>query len=106
YRMKIKFNGDNVTLYIDDEKINSWSQSDGVSDAGQIGFEKSRGDANIEIANVEVTPYDAPEKPETPEDLDTISSDEMEVTIDKVFPRISSYEVNGKTLIGQTESAY
>src|SRR5699024_9452655 len=65
YRMKIKFNGDNVTLYIDGEKINSWSQSDGVKDAGKIGFEKSRGDANVEISNVVVTPYDAPAKPDT-----------------------------------------
>src|SRR5699024_1956462 len=106
YRMKIKFNGDNVTLYIDGEKINSWTQANGVSDAGKIGFEKSRGDANVEISNVVVTPNDAPEKPDTPEDIDTIQSDDMKVEIDKVFPRIKSYEVDGKKLIGQTESAY
>src|SRR5699024_11013842 len=47
YRLRVKFIDDMAALYIDGEKMGSWSQSDGVNKEGLFGFEKSRGAANI-----------------------------------------------------------
>src|SRR5699024_11180505 len=79
YRLRIKFIDDMAALYIDDEKIGSWSQAEGVDRAGAIGFEKSRGAANITISNVKVEEYDAPNPPETDPVEQVLSSDYMDV---------------------------
>ncbi|CQR47250.1 Endo-alpha-N-acetylgalactosaminidase precursor [Paraliobacillus sp. PM-2] len=106
YRLSVKFIDDLATLYIDGEKIDSWSQPGGVDAAGKIGFEKSRGSANITIGNIEITEYLPPEPPTTPSVEDTLSSEYMDVTIDQIFPRVIEYQVGDKVMNGQESSAY
>lgn len=106
YRLRIKFIDDMAALYIDDEKIGSWSQAEGVDKAGAIGFEKSRGTANITISNVKVEEYDAPNPPETDPVEQVLSSDYMDVTIDETFPRVIKYDVDDKTMSGQESPVY
>ncbi|MBD1221214.1 endo-alpha-N-acetylgalactosaminidase family protein [Virgibacillus halodenitrificans] len=106
YHLRVKFINDTATLYVDGEKIDSWSQPDGVDEAGLLGFEKSRGAANVTISNVKITESSAPEAPDTEPIENTLSSDEMEVTIDEVFPRVINYNVDGKVMHGQESPVY
>ena len=106
YHLRVKFIEDSATLYIDGEKIASWTQPEGVDSAGLIGLEKSRGAANITISNVDVTEITAPQPPDTPEVKDTLSSGYMDVVIDQVFPRIIEYNVDDKVLSGQETPIY
>lgn len=106
YRLRIKFVDDVATLYVDGEKIDSWSQPEGANEAGAIGFEKWRGAANITISNVTVQEYHAPEPPDTEPILETIQSDYLDVTIDQIFPRVTEYKVGEKVMQGQETPVY
>src|SRR5699024_9854364 len=97
----LKFVDDVVTLYVDDEKMGSWSQPNGLTDAGAIGFEKSRGAANITISNVQAEEYVAPTPPDKEPVEATLQSDYMDVTIDENFPRIIQYAVGNHIMAGQ-----
>ncbi|GAA0591617.1 hypothetical protein GCM10009001_04670 [Virgibacillus siamensis] len=106
YHLRIRFIDNSATLYINDEKMGSWSQSGGVDKAGLIGLEKSRGAANITISNVSITEYTPPEPPNTEPVKTTLSSDYMDVTIDEVFPRVIKYKVDDRVMNGQTSPVY
>src|SRR5699024_7902718 len=106
YRLRVKFIDDMAALYIDGEKMGSWSQSDGVDKEGLFGFEKSRGAANITISNVSIEEYVMPDPPEIDPVEQVLSSDYMDVTIDETFPRIIEYDVDGKTMTGQETPVY
>jgi endo-alpha-N-acetylgalactosaminidase len=54
YNLRLKFTDDLATLYINDKKVNTWTLSGGVDQAGLLGFEKSRGVANITISNIKI----------------------------------------------------
>uniref|UniRef100_UPI003709A9CA endo-alpha-N-acetylgalactosaminidase family protein n=1 Tax=Gracilibacillus timonensis TaxID=1816696 RepID=UPI003709A9CA len=99
-RLKIRFIDQMARLYIDNEFLTSWSLQ-GVQEPGLLGFEKSRGEANITISNIVITEETDVESPETEPVPNTLQSDYMEVTIDEVFPRIIQYQVGDKTLNGQ-----
>ncbi|WP_223805935.1 endo-alpha-N-acetylgalactosaminidase family protein [Ornithinibacillus gellani] len=101
YHLRLKFVDDVATLYVDDEKIGSWSQPNGLTDAGAIGFEKSRGAANITISNVQAEEYVAPTPPDKEPVEATLQSDYMDVTIDENFPRIIQYAVGNHIMVGQ-----
>ncbi|MBY7142847.1 endo-alpha-N-acetylgalactosaminidase [Virgibacillus sp. NKC19-3] len=105
YRLRVRFIDDVATLYIDGERIGSWSQ-DGVEDAGLFGFEKSRGASNITISNVSMEEYVALEPPETDPEEQVLSSDYMDVTIDETFPRVIDYNVDDKLMTGQETPVY
>lgn len=106
YRLRVRFIDDMATLYIDDEKMGSWTQPGGVSESGLIGFEKSRGNANIKFANIKISEI-VPEEPPniTPVEA-TLSSDYMDVVIDEVFPRVIKYKVGDKQMSGQETPVY
>src|SRR5699024_5364501 len=106
YRLRIKFVDDTVVMYVDGEKVGSWSQPEGVDKAGLMGFEKWRGAANITISNVSVEEYIVPDPPETNPVEQVLSSDYMDVTIDETFPRVIEYDVDGKTMAGQETPVY
>jgi endo-alpha-N-acetylgalactosaminidase len=106
YRLKVKVMDDVATLYIDNKKISSWTLTGGVQQAGLFGFEKSRGAANITIANIKITEHLPPKAPDTPPVEDTISSDYMDVMIDQVFPRVIEYRVGEKIMNGQPTPVY
>ncbi|WP_245799314.1 endo-alpha-N-acetylgalactosaminidase family protein [Virgibacillus siamensis] len=106
YHLRVRFIDNSATLYINDEKMGSWSQSGGVDEAGLIGLEKSRGAANITISNVSISEYTPPEPPETDPVKSTLSSDYMDVTIDEVFPRVMNYTVGNRVMNGQTTPVY
>jgi endo-alpha-N-acetylgalactosaminidase len=106
YHMRLKFMDDVATLYINDKKVNSWTLSGGVDRAGLLGFEKSRGAADITISNIKVKEYIPPKAPETPPVEDTVSSDYMNVKIDQVFPRVIEYHVGDKVMDGQKTPVY
>lgn len=106
YHLRIKFVDDTATLYVNEEKIGSWAQANGVDEAGLLGFEKSRGAANITISNVSAQEYTIPEPPDTQPVEETIRSDYMDVKIDKVFPRVMQYRVGDKVMHGQETPVY
>ena len=106
YHLRIKFADDLATLYINDKKVNTFTLSGGVDQAGLLGFEKSRGAANITISNIKIKEYVPPKAPNTPPVEDQLSSDYMDVIIDQVFPRVIEYRVGDKVMDGQKTSVY
>ncbi|MGM0941231.1 MAG: endo-alpha-N-acetylgalactosaminidase family protein [Bacillota bacterium] len=106
YHLRVRFINDSATLFINDEKIGSWTQSGGVDKAGLIGLEKSRGAANITISNVHMKEYMPPDPPDLEPIEQTISSDYMNVTIDEVFPRVIKYSVGNSVMNGQLSPVY
>ncbi|WP_244933568.1 endo-alpha-N-acetylgalactosaminidase family protein [Neobacillus mesonae] len=106
YHLRLKFTDDVATLYINDKKVNSWTLSGGVDKAGLLGFEKSRGAANITISNIKIKETEPSKAPSTPPVEDTISSDYMDVAIDQVFPRVIEYRVGNKIMDGQKTPVY
>ncbi|MBV7505546.1 endo-alpha-N-acetylgalactosaminidase [Bacillus sp. sid0103] len=106
YHLLMKFMDDVATLYINDKKVNSWTLSGGVDKTGLLGFEKSRGAANITISNIKIKEYVPPKAPDTPPVEDSLSSDFMDVIIDQVFPRVIEYRVGDKVMDGQKSPVY
>lgn len=106
YHLRMKFMDDSATLYINDKKVNTWTLTGGVDKAGLLGFEKSRGAANITISNIKIKEYVPPKAPDTPPVEDTLSSEYMDVIIDQVFPRVIEYRVGDKVMDGQKSSVY
>lgn len=106
YHLSLKFIDDVATLSIDGKKINTWTLSGGVDQAGFLGFEKSRGAADITISNIRIKEYIAPTAPDTPPVEDVLSSDFMDVVIDQVFPRVIEYRVGDKVMDGQKSPVY
>lgn len=106
YHLRVKFIDDTATLYIDGEKIGSWTQPEGIDQAGLLGLEKSRGAADITISNVSIQEYIPPEPPNTQPKEQTLSSEYMDVIIDEVFPRVMEYNVGDKVMNGQKSSVY
>ncbi|WP_425412130.1 endo-alpha-N-acetylgalactosaminidase family protein [Neobacillus massiliamazoniensis] len=106
YHLSVKVIDDSATLYIDGEKITSWTLSGGVDQAGLFGFEKSRGAASIKIANIKIKEIVPPKAPDTPPVLDSLKSNYMDVTIDQVFPRVVQYKVGNKVMLGQETPVY
>lgn len=106
YQLRVKFIDDSASLYIDDKKIGSWTQPEGVDSPGLIGLEKSRGAANITISNIKIKEYVPPKPPHTEPVIETLRSDFMDVTIDEVYPRIITYDVDGKKMHGQETPVY
>ncbi|MTW84374.1 endo-alpha-N-acetylgalactosaminidase [Virgibacillus dakarensis] len=106
YHLRVRFIDDSATLYINDEKMGSWTQAGGVDKAGLLGFEKSRGAANITISNVSIKEYNPPEPPNKEPIEQTLSSEYMDVTIDEVFPRIIEYNVGDHVMNGQESPVY
>lgn len=106
YHLRLKFMDDVATLYMNDKKVNSWTLSGGVDKAGLLGFEKSRGAANMTISNIKIKEYVPPKPPNTPPVEDTLSSAYMNVIIDQVFPRIIEYRVGNKIMDGQKTPVY
>ncbi|RID84990.1 endo-alpha-N-acetylgalactosaminidase [Mesobacillus zeae] len=106
YHLRLKFMDDEATLYINDQKVNSWTLTGGVNQAGLLGFEKSRGAANIKISNIKIKENVPPQEPNIPPIEDTLTSDYMDVMIDQVFPRVIEYRVGDKVMDGQKTSVY
>ncbi|WP_284036478.1 endo-alpha-N-acetylgalactosaminidase family protein [Neobacillus sp. 114] len=106
YHLRLKFMDDQATLYINDKKVNTWSLTGGVDKAGLLGFEKSRGAADITISNIKIKEYVPPKAPNTPPIEDTLRSNYMDVVIDEVFPRVIEYRVGDKVMNGQTSPVY
>ena len=106
YRLSVKVIDDSATLSINGQKINSWTLSGGVDQAGLFGFEKSRGAAEVTISNIKIKEIVPPEPPTTPPVLDTLKSKYMDVTIDQIFPRVVKYQVGEKVMEGQETPHY
>ncbi|MDJ1478560.1 endo-alpha-N-acetylgalactosaminidase family protein [Bacillus sp. LS15-K4] len=106
YHLRLVFMDDVATLYIDGKKVDSWTLTGGVDQAGGLGFEKSRGAADITVSNVKIKEYSAPKPPDTTPVEDTLKSKYMDVTIDQVFPRVVKYKVGDKIMNGQESPVY
>ncbi|MFF2876368.1 endo-alpha-N-acetylgalactosaminidase family protein [Gottfriedia sp. NPDC057991] len=106
YHLRIKFTDDLATLYINDKKVNTFTLSGGVDQAGLLGFEKSRGAADITISNIKIKENVPPKAPNTPPVEDNLTSDYMDVVIDQVFPRVIEYRVADKVMDGQKTPVY
>lgn len=100
YTLKVRVVESTITVWVDGSEVLQ-STIYGLPDsAGQAGLWLNSGagatvyDMTVNTSNL-LAPYE--EKVKT----NTISSGEMTVTLDAEFPRVVSYELDGKTMAGQ-----
>lgn len=109
YKLKLKVQDNNATLYVNDELIGSQSISNLPAQEGHIGLHGWFGNKNVTLSDIkveEVLPLLPPEVGETEEQV--IESKMMKVVLDNNFPRVLRYEwkEDGSTLIGEDEQLY
>lgn len=109
YRMKLKVQDNNVSLWVDDELVGSQSLGSLPNQAGKIGLHGWFGNKDVTVGNIkleEILPLLPPDVGETQEQV--ISSDKMNVVLDNNYPRVIRYEwkEDGSTLVGEDEQLY
>ena len=116
YIMKVKYVGTKITVFLDGEEVfdldtsSLGNMASFPTEAGKIGFRSWFGNKimlidNIKYSDVELLPPSDGELGRKITNTDVISSDEMEVTIDKDFPNVVKYEKNNKTMYGTEYSS-
>lgn len=100
YTLKVRVVESTITVWVDGSEVLQTTIYGLPDSAGQAGLWLNSGagatvyDMTVNTSNL-LAPYG--EKVKT----DTISSNEMTVTLDAEFPRVVSYELDGKTMAGQ-----
>ena len=96
YKLKVKVEDTNVTLYINDEKIGQASITNLPNVEGKVGLLGWYGSKNITLDNLSVNEIGGLVAPEPGELLpEVIESDVMKVVLDNRFPTIMRYEWKG-----------
>lgn len=108
YRMKLKLEDNNVSLWIDGKLIGKTSVSNFPSEAGKVGLSAWHSSKVVTLDNVRVEELTPLAPPEVNEAYKTIQSDIMKVTLDSNFPRVKQYEwkEDGSVLAGENEQLY
>lgn len=108
YKLKIKVEDNNVSLWINDELQGNQTIASLPQDSGKIGLTGWFGNKNITLDNVKVDEITPPTPPNIEEKLEVIESELMKITLDSNFPRITQYEwkEDGKILVGEDEQLY
>ena len=106
YKLKLRVEDSNITLWINGELLGSTTTSSIPSDAGKIGLVGWFANKTVTLDNVkveEITPEVEEELPEV--QVQSIESDEIKVNIDNTFPRIIDYiwKADASKLIGQED---
>ena len=111
YRMKIKFNGNKLEVYLNEElafkvdlnKVNGFPMN-----AGKIGFRLWSQEKEVHFDNIVYRKGEdtLPEPSRTIEEdmQDTISSEKLSVKIDTLFPNVVSYTMGEKSINGTNVS--
>ncbi|MGG5460226.1 endo-alpha-N-acetylgalactosaminidase family protein [Clostridium sp. B9] len=108
YKMKVKVEDNNVSLWINDELQGTQTIANLPQDAGKIGLTGWHGNKTITLDNVKVNEITPPAPPIVEERYETIESELMEVTLDANYPRVLNYtwKDDGKVLAGEDEQLY
>ncbi|GAA0069689.1 hypothetical protein UT300003_12120 [Clostridium sardiniense] len=106
YRMKLKVEDNNVSLWIDDVLLGNTTSGSLPQRAGKIGLSGWFGNKNVTLDNVKVEEIVQESEGDLPEvEVKSIESDKMKVNLDNTFPRVIGYEWKDdqSTLLGQEE---
>ena len=108
YKLKLKVQDNNLSLWIDGELVGSQAIPNLPNKPGKIGLQGWFGNKDVTLSNLkveEILPLLPPEVGETEEQV--IKSEQMKVVLDNNFPRVIRYEWNdGSTLVGEDEQLY
>ena len=102
HHVRMEVEGDSVKIWLDDSYIGAVSLARQANN-GYFGFMKWYNSAELRLDNLKVreTVSVTPEIPEA--EPVTLKDGSMEVTFDRNFPYIIKYELNGKSLAGNTK---
>ena len=98
-KIKVRFVGDSVTFWIDDQFANVCAKSQAESVMGNMGlYVDNNGDVLIKkVVFRELFPF---EETEGQEETVSVTKDGLTARLDKEFPRVLDYTLNGKTMKG------
>ncbi|MGG5460867.1 endo-alpha-N-acetylgalactosaminidase family protein [Clostridium sp. B9] len=96
YRIKLKVEDTNITMWVDGEKIGQVAVSNLPDVKGKIGLTGWYGNKNVTLDNVVVEELGGLMAPEVgPIEEQVIESDDMKVVLDNRFPTVIRYEWKG-----------
>lgn len=105
YTVKVRLVENTITVWVDGAEILN-SDITGLPDGkGKFGV-RYTGGTGASIYDLTVRTANPLETAEKVGENKTIASDELTVTLDSTFPRVVSYELDGKTLPGQEKPYY
>lgn len=98
-KIKVRFIGDSITFWIDDQFANTCSMSQAVSTMGNMGmYVDNNGEILVKkVVFRELFPF---EEAEDPYETVSIANDGLTVRLDKTFPRVADYTLNNKVMNG------
>lgn len=100
YKVKVRIVDSWITIFLDNEEIYNGEISGMTMAAGKTGF-RSTASTNFSVYDLTQTNASAPETEEGTITEAQIRSDEMSVALDKDFPRVIRYDLDGTTVTGQ-----
>lgn len=105
YKVKVRVVDSRITIFLDNEEIYN-GEVDGITmSAGKTGF-RSTASTEFSVYELTQTNASAPQQIEGEITEAQIRSDEMNVTLDKDFPRVIKYELDGTTVMGQEAAVH
>ncbi len=105
FHVRLEAEGNNVKLYVDGELIGYGTYSL-PEKQGYFGLRKQYSNSNVRLDNLRIQET-LSVMPKEKEDIPvTVNSEQMSVTMDKNFPRVLSYQMNGKTMQGNSNKVY
>lgn len=107
YHVRLVADGNKLSLYVNDE-LYAEKTHDQFKDTveGFFGFRQQYFANSIRVDNLKIMEKVELALSDREEVPITIQSSEMEVTMDEAFPRVITYRMNGKTLLGGQQKAY
>lgn len=105
YTVKVRLVENTITVWVDGAEILQTNLPGLPDGKGKFGVRYTSG-AGADIYNLTVRTANPLETADQTGENKTIASDEMTVTLDSSFPRVVSYELDGKTLPGQEKPYY
>lgn len=105
YRVKVRVVDSRVTVFLDHEEIYN-GEVPGISQAaGKTGF-RSTGSTQFRVYDLKQQNAAAPANVEKETEEALIQSDTMKVAMDRNFPRVIRYEMDGTTVTGQEQAVH
>lgn len=103
YTVQVRLVEDTVTVWVDGSEIAQSTITGLPSGSGKVGV-RYTGNAGADIYNLSYRTSNPLEQYTGQVTQQTIASEQMKVSLDKDFPRVIQYELDGKTMQGQQKA--
>lgn len=107
YKVKIRFVDDVYTMWVDGQEATTFTASELAQVSGKVGFAMLGQDgSDVKISSLVYRSVVPIETSGESDDVLTLKSENMTVTMDASFPRVLEYDYAGKKMFGQIEPKY